>query len=118
RITHHAALAERFWPHLKLRLDEEYAPCARLGEAQGRQQGELQRNEAEIGDDSPNRVPSNVFGLEIARIETLDRGDARVVGEGGIHLAVPDINCNHMLGAALQEHLREATGRCSKIKHS
>src|SRR5688500_16894964 len=51
QVADDAALADERPADLELRLDKENAPGVRLGQSEGRRQGQLQRDEAEVGDD-------------------------------------------------------------------
>src|SRR5687767_13438940 len=46
RVAYDAALAERSTAELELRLDQEHAPGARLGQRKRRRQGQLKGDEA------------------------------------------------------------------------
>ena len=60
--------------------------------------------------------PGRSAGVRVARVEVLDDDDARVVAQLPVQLAVADVERDHACGAALQQHVGEAAGRCADVE--
>ena len=90
-------------------------PHAPGGERQRRRQDQLQRDEADVGDDRADRL-ADVGGGQIARVQPLARDHARIGGKPRVELAVADVDREHLARAALEKHLREAAGRRADVE--
>ena len=77
-VAQQAALADRRAAGLELRLDQQDGAGAGRGEREGRRQRQLQRDEADVADEEVGLSCAKMPGAEVARVEALDRRDARV----------------------------------------
>ena len=55
-------------------------------------------------------------GVELAGVEPLDHGHARVLAQAHVDLAVGDVDGGHPRGAALQQAVGEAAGRGADVE--
>ena len=109
-IRHESALDRRA-PDLELRLDQQHEVGVVGATARGGRQHVRERDERQVAGDERRRLRSTPLASardsrrHVADVESLDRDDARVGGDGCRELAVTDIDGDHRVGAALAQHL-------------
>jgi hypothetical protein len=52
----------------------------------------------------------------VARVHAFERGDARIGREPRVQLAAADVDADHVLRAALQQHVGEAAGALADVE--
>src|SRR5581483_1052155 len=115
RIADDAALADTVRAYFELGLDQGDQPSVGSRQTERGGEGELQRDETDIGDDRLDRL-RNVDGGEVAGVAAFQRHDARIGGELRVELAVADIDGEDLRRPAGEQDLGEAAGRGSDVE--
>ena len=100
---------------LELRLDQSDKQSLLRSERQQGREHELQRNEADIAGDHGNRPIESGFG-ELTGVQPFPRGDARIVLQLAMQLAVADVDGKDIRGAVCEQHMGEAAGRGADVE--
>ena len=108
RIAHDATPRHIRLPRLELRLDQDERLPAALGEGEDRRQNGPDADEGDVAGDELRR--ERQLG-EVPRVRPLEHRHALVRPHARIELTVADVHCDHPGRAALEQAVREATGR-------
>ena len=116
RVADDAALARPPPPGLELRLDEHERLPAGLRAARstgGSASRTLMKETSQT-----SRSGRTAARVELARVRPLEHGDARVVAQPRVQLAVADVDGDHARGAALEQEVGEAARRRADVDRS
>ena len=111
----HDALVDPGTAELELRLDHRQDLAAGRQAAGDGGQHLGQRDEGDV-DGRQVRPEGQVRRGERAGVDPLDHGHARILAHAQVDLAVGDVERGHARGAALQQAVGEATGRCARVE--
>ena len=111
-VFDYAAARDVFRPCFELWLEEHDAGGARRDTCGDRGEHFSQRNEGEVRDE---KIDRRKFG-EVARIDSLEQGDPRVLAQLHVELRPPDVDGDHRGGTALEQAIGESAGRGAKVE--
>src|SRR5215212_214464 len=113
-VSYEATPPYGFGTGFELGLDEQYRlskPWCRRAQSFER---DRQGDKREVRHEKV-RLERQILPPQPAHVGPLHDGDARVVTQGPVELAVPDIDSQHPLCSSLQEHVGKTSCRCSCI---
>ena len=114
-VPHYSARADVLPSRLELRFHQHDCPRAGLEKRHTGWQDFGQRDERDICHQDIDGV-GNERGVQVTRVDTLQRNHTRVVTQLFVELVVPDIHRINLGGTMLQEDIREAASRCAEVQ--
>src|SRR5947209_7968172 len=112
-VAHDAALADIGAARLELRFDQHHRLPGGRRELQRGRQGDPHGDERDVADDELRC--ERQLG-DRARVRPLEHRDAPVAAQARVELPVADVDRDHARGAALEEHVGEASRRRADVE--